>query len=200
MPTKNIVKSFDAPAYYHVYNRASGERHLFRDAADREYFIHLMRRHLLPPKDGADEIYRIYDVKVVAYCLMSSHFHLLLYQEIDPSAITGFMRSVGTAYSMYYNRKYKSKGHVFQSAFRASYIADEAYLSHISRYIHLNPRNYATWKWSSYKNYVSKRYDEWVEPLYTLGMSAEQYKNFVIDYARVDQRKRHTQLKDILAA
>jgi hypothetical protein len=39
-----------------------------------------------------------------------------------------------------------------------------------------------------------------VEPLYTLGMSAEQYENFVIDYARVDQRKRHTQLKDILAA
>lgn len=64
----------------------------------------------------------------------------------------------------------------------------------------LNPRNYATWKWSSYKNYVSKRYDEWVEPLYTLGMSAEQYENFVIDYARVDQRKHYTQLKDILAA
>ena len=143
MPSSNVVKSFHVPAYYHVYNRASGERKLFRDDMDRNYFVKLLCRHLVENYDE-DSPVRAYAVEIIAYCLMGTHFHLLLYQEEDADAVTGYMRSVSTAYSMYYNKKYKSKGHVFQSNLRASHILQESYLAHITRYIHLNPRTYTT--------------------------------------------------------
>lgn len=206
MPVKHIVKSYEAPAFYHVYNRASGERKLFRESADRDYFVSLLQKYLteteLPEDDLRASVVQQYDVEIVAYCLMGTHFHLLIYQEIDPVAITGYMRAVGTAYSMYYNKKYKSKGHVFQSNYRASHITAESYLSHITRYIHLNPtRGYENWKWSSYPKYIGKSDDEWVHPERVVGEheTAETYRRFVADYATTDRRIQQADLGGWLA-
>ncbi len=200
MPTKHTVKEYDIPAFYHVYNRASGERALFRDAADRVVFLALLQKHLAETDDPS-EIVKRYPVEVVAYCLMGTHFHLLLYQEEETEAISGFMRSVGTAYSMYYNKKYRSKGHVFQSSYRASHINDEAYLAHITRYIHLNPRDYASWKWSSYLEYLGCRRTEWIHPERVLDdkEQGEKYAAFVSDYELTDRRVQRSELADLLA-
>ena len=147
-----------------------------------------------------DEPVRVYSVEVVAYCLMGTHFHLLLFQRDDLEAVSGYMRSVGTAYSMYYNRKYKSKGHVFQSSFRASHINNEPYLAHITRYIHLNPRSYVSWPWSSYSEYVGKRRDSWVHPELVLEdiRIGKKYAKFVADYAQTDRRKQTSELANWL--
>ena len=200
MPTKHVVKAYTAPAFYHVYNRASGERPLFREDVDRAYFINLLQKHLAE-NDQPEEDIKTYEVEVVAYCLMGSHFHLLLFQEENPDAITGYMRSVSTAYSMYYNRKYKSMGHVFQSSFRASHITNEPYLAHITRYIHLNPRSYKSWEWSSYQDFVGKKVSSWVHPERVLESenTAEWYVDFVADYAKTDRRIQHNELSDQLA-
>src|SRR5690606_13474939 len=125
MPAKSAVKIYDVPAYYHVYNRAAGGCDIFLDVQDRQKFLPFLRLHLdlndtSRKTDGQE--YDKYSVELVAYCLMSSHFHLLLYQEDDPRAITCLMRSVATAYTMYFNRKYKTSGHLFQGVFRASRI------------------------------------------------------------------------------
>ena len=201
MPTKHLVKLFSSPAYYHIYNRASGERKLFRDHADRNFFLSLLQKHLAETvllKNEGDT--KQYQVEIVAYCLMGTHFHLLLYQEDNIDAITGYMRSVGTVYSMYYNKRYKSKGHVFQSSYRASHITNEPYLAHITRYIHLNPRSYTTWKWSSYKQYIGNRDDNWVHPERVIGDgSTYQYKQFVLDYSNTDRRKQYGDLSNSLA-
>lgn len=201
MPTKHVVKTYSVPAYYHVYNRASGERRLFRDDDDRVHFLHLLQQHLAENADPATPNIRTYSTEVIAFCLMGTHFHLLLYQDDDIDAISGFMRSVGTAYSMYYNKKYKSKGHVFQSSFRASYISNESYLAHITRYIHLNPHNFATWKWSSYLDFIGDITHNWVHPEQVLEYNqlGEHYKKFVKDYAKTDLRKLHTELHEFLA-
>ena len=198
VPTKNVVKTYDAPAFYHVYNRASGERLLFRDDDDRRLFMNLLQKHLSECADPDNESVKVYDVSVVTYCLMGTHFHLLLYQQDDVDAISGYMRSVGTAYAMYYNRKYKSKGHVFQSSFRASHINNESYLTHITRYIHLNPRYYHSWKWSSYLNYVGKRTDSWVHPELVLENAeiGDAYAKATASYASIDSRKRNAEIKD----
>ncbi len=200
MPTKHIIKSYGAPAYYHIYNRASGERPLFRDTADRAYFISLLKMHLSETEepDNAPEPIKKYPVAIVAYCLMGTHFHLLLFQHDDPGAISGFMRSVGTKYSMYYNKKYRSKGHVFQSSFRASHINNDAYLAHVTRYIHLNPRYHRTWRWSSYRDYIAERRHSWVHPEHVIN-NPVQYKTFVEDYAETDLRAIKTQLSPYLA-
>ncbi len=190
MPSPNTVKVYDVNTFYHVYSRGAGEQNIFIDDADRYKFMELLRRHLL--NGEGDEEFRKYEAEVVAYCLMNSHFHLLLWQGSDNAAISGLMRSVSTAYSMYFNRRHKRQGHVFQSIFRASRIDDEAYLAHISRYIHLNPKRYRTYGWSSLKEYLGERHDELVHPEKILDMSPERYISFLEDYT-----DRRTLLKDI---
>lgn len=186
MPIKNTQKHYDAPAYYHVYNRGIGNQPIFHDDQDRTTFLSLFARYLDPASDSvrSDGLpYPRYDISVVAYCLMGNHFHLLLYQGEDPEAMTGLMRSVSTAYSMYFNRRYKQYGHLFQSTYKASRIDDDAYLLHITRYIHMNPRSYLRYKWSSVAYYLgAANPPEWVRPDLVNGMTAQQYRDFLESY------------------
>ena len=195
MPARNTIREYDAPAYYHVYNRGAGERMIFADASDKYKFLSLLERYLSNQKAHAE--YPTYDAELVAYCIMGNHYHLLLFQESDPGAISQLMKSVSTAYSMYFNRKYRAQGHVFQSVFRASRITNEPYLAHISRYIHLNPETYKTYKWSSLPYYVGKSAPVWLKPGRVRTMSAEEYQVFLEDYR--DKRALLKEIKSLLA-
>lgn len=196
MPSKNLIRNFDIPSFYHVYNRGAGKQTIFHDSADRRKFMTLLHRHLLPPNDS-DELYPLYDVEIVAYCLMGNHFHLLLYQEVNPQAISGLMKSVATAYTMYFNRKYKSSGHLFQGPFRASHISNDVYLTHISRYIHLNPRTYKTYHWSSLRYYLNKDSSDLIHPERVLDVTPRAYLEFLEDFT--DRRELLREIRDQLA-
>lgn len=195
MPARNTIRQYDTPAFYHVYNRGAGGQSIFRNASDKSKFISLLQRYL--SDDEEHSTYPTYDIELLAFCIMGNHYHLLLYQEADPTTITHFMRSISTAYSMYYNAHYKSQGHVFQSTFRASRITNDAYLMHISRYIHLNPKTYKTYKWSSLAYYLGKDSPKWLSPYRVLDMSPAQYTNFLEDYE--DKRLLLKEIKDELA-
>jgi len=186
MPIRNTVKEYDAPAYYHVYNRGAGGAPIFLDDHDRAKFLSLFARHLDSrdmTRDANREVYRKYTLEIIAYCLTDNHFHLLLYQQDDPTAITQLMRSVATAYTMYFNRKYKRAGHLFQSAFKAARITEEPYLAHITRYIHMNPRSYLRYKWSSIAYYLGV--DDapvWLRPDRLNAMHPRAYRQFLREY------------------
>lgn len=130
---------------------------------------------------------------------MGNHFHLLLFQESDTQAITQLMRSVATAYSMYFNRKYKRFGHLFQSVYKASRIKDEAYLLHISRYIHMNPRSYKRYRWSSIAYYMGKDAPAWLTPDRINDMTPAQYSQFLESYEskRAELESLKEQLADV---
>lgn len=194
MPSRNTVKQFDTPAFYHVYNRGAGGQSIFKDTGDKTKFLSLLERHLV---ESDEDTYKIFDVEVIAYCLMGNHFHLLFYLPEEPDAITGLMRSVSTAYSMYFNRKYKTMGHVFQSIYRASRIENEAYLAHITRYIHLNPQTYRTYPWSSLRYFLGDDPPTWLRPTRLLDMPPTTYLEFLEDYQ--DRREMLTQIKNELA-
>ncbi len=185
MPSRNTVKQFGAPAYYHVYNRGAGGRKIFQTDADKRKFLAILARHLDPDDTSARDDgvpYPKYDAELNAYCLMGNHFHLLLYQESDPEAISRLLRSVCTAYTMYFNKRYKQQGHLFQSIFKASHITNEPYLLHISRYIHLNPRTYRTYAWSSLGAYLDEWETGWLHPKRLMDMTPSQYLSFLEDY------------------
>ncbi len=199
MPIRNTIKLYDAPAYYHVYNRGIGGRQIFYDNYDRAKFMSLLARHLDPSDttkrtDGVS--YEKYDLELLAYCLMGNHFHMLLFQK-DLAAITQLMRSVTTAYSMYFNRKYKQNGHLFQSVFKASHIDNDAYLLHITRYIHMNPRSYIRYKWSSIAIYLGKESSSWINPERINDFSPTQYREFLDMYKGKKDELR--QLKERIA-
>lgn len=92
---------------------------------------------------------------------MPNHYHLLLRQKTI-SGLTEFIRSLSTSYSMYFNKKYRRVGSLFQGIFKATDIRDENYLLWVSRYIHRNPPDFQTYPYSSYDDYLGNRNTDWL--------------------------------------
>ena len=193
MPTRNRVKVYISDVYYHIYNRGWNRSEIFLDEDDYTYFESLLVRHISTEvrKDRKGREYRWLRpaIQLNAYCLMPNHFHMLVYQT-DESGISQLMSSVLTAYTMYFNKKYKRRGSLFESTYKAVLIADDVQLMHITRYIHLNHAGYRTWPHSSYDDYLSNARD-WVDPTQILALfgSKQRYKEFVDDYEEL-QRER----------
>jgi len=188
MPSKNIIKDYVPQSYYHVYNRGVEKRKVFLDEQDYTVYLSLLKRYLSNEKQkdtyGRDSVTFYEDIELLAFCLMPNHFHLLLYVDQNPRALTELMQRVGTAYTMYFNKKYKRVGSLFQGRFKASRITSDPYLLHISRYIHRNPKDYYNWQYSSFPYYIKGWQAEWVRPqkiydLYEWGT----YEAFVADVA-----------------
>lgn len=187
MPGRNIVKEYGAEQYYHVYSRGVARQTVFWDDQDYECFLGLLKRYLSsrPTKNPRHGIYPHYGqrLSLFAYCLMPNHIHLLVYQK-DEKAMQEFMKSLMTSYGMYFNRKYKRVGPVFQSRYRASLVSQQEYLEHITRYIHLNPREWIDFPYSSLRYYLGKAVADWISPDEILAMfpSTDQYLEFLKDY------------------
>jgi putative transposase len=77
-------------------------------------------------------------VEIVAFCLMPNHYHLLL-KQLTPGGISNFIRLVGNSYTRYLNTAEQRVGPIFQGRFKSILVESDAYLLHLSRYIHLNP-------------------------------------------------------------
>ncbi|MFZ1258305.1 MAG: transposase [Candidatus Saccharimonas sp.] len=190
MPARNIYKVYLEDTYYHVYNRGVNKEAIFRDEEDYARFISLLTRYLDASHRNERQTngcaYPCYDEKVnlLAYCLLQNHFHMFLYQ-YEVNGMRQLLSSVTVAYSMYFNKKYKRVGPVFQQRYRAVRISDDAQLMHITRYIHLNPDTYESYKWSSYHNYAGTRFNHWLKPgrvLELFSYDTAAYVDFVADY------------------
>lgn len=187
MPSRNIIRDDEPASFYHVYARGASKQPIFLADTDYQFFLSLFARHLsIKQRSSRLTVYPHLRgrVELLAFCLMPNHFHLLLYQA-ETSAVTHLMQSVMTSYSRYFNTKYKRSGSLFESRFKASRIASETYLLHISRYIHLNPRYYKRYPYSSYRYYTKTApMEEWFQPerVTNLFLSPQAYSEFVADY------------------
>ena len=207
MPVKNVVKEFAPENYYHVYSRGVSRQKIFLTEKDYITFLSLFKRHLSiePAQDHTRRPlpHLRDDVELLAYCLMPSHFHLLIYNKKEPG-LTELMRSVLTAYGMYFNKVHKRRGRLFESTYKARRIQDEQYLWHISRYIHLNPLDlgvkYEHYPYSSWSYYLKQKKAEWINPKRILNMHTAELNNyfeFVEDYKAMRAELQH--LKHYLA-
>jgi putative transposase len=182
MPPRNTIKTFVKNAYYHIYNRGVEKRIIFEDTQDFKVFLKYLKQYLSPPPKpedirttftlqgtsfkGIKRQPKNYNKRIdlVAYCLMPNHFHLLLRQNED-RVLENFMRSLSTRYSMYFNKRYDRVGPLFQGIYKAVRVESESYLLHLSRYIHLNPREHTynlTKAYSSYADYLELRKTKWL--------------------------------------
>ena len=129
MPGRNVVKNYVAGGVYHAYNRGVEKRTIFVDEEDFRVFHYYLGSYLLPPvvREGWDMprgialTHGTYDlhrrIKLLAFCLMPNHFHLLLRQQ-DELAMREFMKRLANAYVGYFNKKYKRVGSLFQGTYR----------------------------------------------------------------------------------
>lgn len=187
MPRRNVIRNDGQDVFYHVYARGASKRRIFLDEEDYLKFLQLLERYL-SPEDARDPYGVPYPnfynkVDLLAFCLMPNHFHLLVYQR-QVHMLTSLMQSVMTSYSRYFNKKYRRTGPLFESRFRTSAILDEAYLEHISRYIHLNPRQWRDYEYSSLPYYLQQDTVSWVRPerIVSIFGTPAEYLQFVEDY------------------
>ncbi|PIP69188.1 hypothetical protein CO033_02575 [Candidatus Nomurabacteria bacterium CG_4_9_14_0_2_um_filter_32_10] len=151
--------------YYHLYNRGNSKQNIFLDNKDRERFLKLL--YLCNSKEridfNNDIVKRKIDawdfekgesiVNIGAWVLMPNHFHLYITPKTEallPSgnAITDFMHRVLTAYSKYFNTKYKRTGSLFEGKFKSVHISEDIQAKYLFSYIHLNPLKLIDSKWN----------------------------------------------------
>ncbi|OGI95740.1 hypothetical protein A2917_00260 [Candidatus Nomurabacteria bacterium RIFCSPLOWO2_01_FULL_42_17] len=136
--------------YYHIYNRGNSKQKIFHDKEDYLRFISLL--YISNTSENfnlydlaRDHNFNIYEIErnnllvnIGAYCLMPNHFHILI-TEITEGGISKFMQKLGTAYSMYYNKKYERTGGLFEGKFKSQHADTDRHLKYLFSYIHLNP-------------------------------------------------------------
>lgn len=136
---------------YHIYNRGTDKRALFRDDTDRHRFLKLLYisnsiesvnvRNILRKNSEPYTFNRGTPlVHIGAYCLMPNHFHILLTPCV-PDGVSLFMKKLCTGYSMYFNKRYNRTGTLFEGPFKSKWADSDIYLKYLYAYIHLNPRN-----------------------------------------------------------
>lgn len=183
MPT--MKRKWYPGAAYHVTARGNHKDNIFKYRADFVYYLSLMRETL---------DYYMYDqYKVISYCLMSNHVHLLIKTREKP--LGQFMCRLSSRYAKYYNKKYDYIGHLFQSRYFSEIIKSDAQMLETSRYIHLNPVNAKIvekpedYEWSSYSMYIGDEKEKLICSDLLLSyfkgdiQNRELYKKFVETYS-----------------
>ncbi|MCB4791672.1 MAG: transposase [Elusimicrobia bacterium] len=127
--------------------RGNNRQNIFLDESDYILFLKLL-----------SEIKIKYPFYLYSYCLMPSHFHLLIEAKETPLSV--IMQRLLTGYTVNINRKYKKFGHLFQGRYKAILCQKDNYLLELVRYIHLNPvrahlaAKPMQWLWSGHNEYL----------------------------------------------
>lgn len=167
-------------AWYHVMNRGRRGEKVFEGKNDYNAFVDLLK-----------ELDEDYKVNIVAYCLMSNHYHLLM--QTPEANISRSMRHLNGVYTQRFNRMHLCDGQLFRGRYKCVLVDADSYLLELVRYIHRNPLEAGIvttldkYTWSSHKGYLSgaKKWD-WLHKNYILSLfsrnkaeSVRRYKQFV---------------------
>lgn len=149
-------QTFAPGEFYHLYNRGTDKRIIFQEEKDYYHFLYLMYICNTTKHIELRAISKNFDrgetlVDIGAYCLMPNHFHILTHEKID-DGISKYMLKLQTAYSMYFNKKYKRTGSLYEGTFKSVHIDTDRYLKYIYSYIHLNPAKLIDKNWKENKN------------------------------------------------
>ena len=141
-------------AWYHVMNRGIRGESIFQGQGDYHCFIDLLK-----------ETAEMWSLRVGAYCLMPSHYHLLI--QTPDANLSRCMRHLNGVYTQRFNRSHLTDGQLFQGRYKSILVEAESYLLELIRYIHRNPLEAGVvdrlnmYPWSSHKGYLSgaKKWD-----------------------------------------
>ncbi|MBU0548864.1 MAG: transposase [Candidatus Omnitrophica bacterium] len=175
--------------YYHIVTRGIDRRRLFRYKQDYRFFLQTIKKYLLKFK-----------VNIIHYCLMPNHLHLVIKAE-KAEDLPKFMQVVLQVYAIYFRKKYRSYGFVFQNRYKSCFINKDSYLLECARYIESNPLRAGIttalleYPWSSFSFYA-KGIDNGIikanNPLYLeLGKTEQERQQRYIDYVSQERPYEH---------
>jgi len=213
MPSKFVVRNFQANGVYHIFNRSINAENIFLDTQDYRVFLFYLYIYTTPSEEVSQrfsdlpkrlrEKSLVSQLNLLAYSLMPDHFHLVISQ-LRADSTSKLMKQVANGYTVYFNHKYQRHGPVFAGRFRAIKIGIDETLPDIVRYIHLEPvkrrlaESAKDYEWSSYRKYMGE------ESMLNCNISPVMNKigtqdKFVIFHEdRVDYKRRQDKLKPLV--
>jgi len=168
MPRKSRI---DAPgALHHIIARGIERRQIFENNTDRDNFLSRLGGILKETETGC-----------YAWALIPNHFHLLL--RTGTVSISTIMRRLLTGYALWYNRRHRRNGHLFQNRYKSILCQEDIYLLELVRYIHLNPlrarfvqdmKQLERHQYCGHSVLMAKRRNGWQDTDKVLGMFGEK--------------------------
>lgn len=130
---------------YHVINRANFRSRFFSKDKHYQNFLDIL-----------EEAVEIVPMRILAYCLMPNHWHLVLYPKNEGDLST-FMHWVTLTHTRRYHTKTKTigYGHIYQGRYKSIPIEQDRYFWVLVRYVERNAKraglvkNAEDWQWSS---------------------------------------------------
>lgn len=204
---------------YHIFSKSIAEYQIFRNPQEYQRMKDLLiyYRQEKPElrfsdflrKENKEEPSLVYlpkeNVKflleLIAYCLMPTHFHLIVFQ-LQEEGISTFMKLVLDSYARYFNIKTKRKGPLWESRFKSILIKTDEQLLHLTRYIHLNPSTArlveepSDWKFSSYSEFLEEDNHGLCNFRKKLEIEPHSYRNFVEE--RIDYQRQLAKIKHLI--
>ena len=153
---------------HHVTAHGVDARPLYTDDHDRWHFLGLL-----------DAVTRETSWRCLGFCLMDTHYHLLIEERDLPLGRS--MRLLNGRYATSFNQRHDRRGHVFEGRYRDRPVTDDAHLLLALRYLALNPVEVGAcarpqdWPWSSYGALIGvARGWSFVSTAWTLSLFAPQ--------------------------
>jgi putative transposase len=138
-------RNLPAGSVVHVVNRGNDKRDLFQRPQEFEEFLQLVlwAKAICP-------------VRIVAYCIMSNHWHFSFWVEIEWD-VSCFLHRLTMTHARRWRRTTQTlgQGQVYQGRFKARPIFTERHYFNVLRYIEQNPvranlvQRCQDWQWSS---------------------------------------------------
>lgn len=122
-----MVRRHSLPdGYFHVTARGVNGANIFLVDLDRLDFVELLGRATASGR-----------VRVIARCLMDTHYHLVV--EATTVRLAAAMQQLNSAYACRFNKRHNRHGHVFGGRYSSWAIRDEAHLGAALQYVVDNP-------------------------------------------------------------
>lgn len=132
------------PGFHHVVTRGNNKQDIYLEDSDRTLFCLTVER-----------VARLYEWDVLAYVLMSNHYHLLL--RIGERGLSDGMHDLNHCYAVTFNARHARINHLFGKRFWNRELTDDAAVQASARYVVQNPlraglvTDPTDYSWSSYR-------------------------------------------------
>ena len=166
---------------YHVLNRANDRRQIFQTNGDYMAFLAILAEGV-----------RRFDTRLLAWCIMPNHWHLVLWPRCD-GELSRFVSWITLPHTQRRRWFHESvgHGHLYQGRFKSFVVQGDSHYLTVSRYVERNAlranlvQHAQDWPWSSLRPYAGPpalvpapgplpRPDNWIEICNTPQTGSEQ--------------------------
>jgi len=174
--------------YYHLYNRGNNRQAIFFEHDNYLFFLRGIKKYVCSAA-----------ATIIAYCLMPTHYHMLVRvglgaqtSQVSSERVSNAMQRFLISYTKAINKRFSRVGALFQGQFQAKPVQSYEHLLHLCIYIHANPVKDGLvtapedWPYSNYLEWMEERAGVLVDRDFIREHfnSSDEYRTLVADYLK----------------